>query len=323
MTIPYVFKSFEDLVALPDAELANCLTSLRNKIAAIKLERAAAARSGVTQFDPFTSFSWQPRINSPIDVISVVRPETPITELGLRPSAVRRLKELQIFCLEDCAEAFEGELLRQPDVGNNTVVKVSEYLSRVGLSFKEDPDPVRARNNIARSLRVAHAAPESTAIGRETAVEMLGLRATAFRRLVTLKINTVGELLDLTAHQFAIQFGTTSRMEIYARLRQLGFDLSKPPTTHEQWRYGLLKRSELPFPSEIDPVIQLQPWLGQFVLECPKQDINTIEDLKQVLNSDGSTEASKRFYRNFSKHFIKTAKTYFAHAIPGAKAEPT
>src|ERR1035437_3609789 len=118
-------RALEDFLKVPGEDLGRCLKSFREKIERTKLARADAKRLGMSTVEPLDGFEWSPNAASDPDLKGLTfEASTPLTEMGLRPSAVRQLKDLQIYCLDDCTEASERELLRIPDIGRSTVLKL-------------------------------------------------------------------------------------------------------------------------------------------------------------------------------------------------------
>src|SRR5450830_1838746 len=118
-------RTVEDFLKVPGKDLGLCLKSFREKIERTKLAQADAKRLGTGTVVPFDVFEWSPNAASDAGIKSrTFEGATPLAEMGLRPSAVYQLGELKIYCLEDCAEASQNELLRTPDIGRSTVLKI-------------------------------------------------------------------------------------------------------------------------------------------------------------------------------------------------------
>lgn len=277
-------NKLDDFLQVPAEDLSKCLKAFRDKLEHIKLDRADAQRLGKHTVIPFESFHWMP--NSVADVpTSGFKPDTPLAELGLRPSAVHQLREMQIYCLEDCSEASQGELLQTPDIGRATVLRIRELLISVGLDFRESSHPVRAAYDRLRLFQKEPLANRKGKIADASDVAELGLKTSTFSLCLKHKLSTVGDMRALSLRDYYIKFGSASRLEIATTLRALELPLHCNPSDLELWRQGMLLREEMAFPGDDADVGQLRPWIGACVEAFDAAGMTTVHALKQALRS--------------------------------------
>ena len=145
-----VLRSVSDFVDLPSSEVAMCLRAFRAWIERGQSLRAAAHDEGIEPTHlAFSEFCWhtrdEPSAHPPAWHYG---PTTDNRHLGLRPSAMHRLRELNLYSLEDFTDASEDELLAVPDVGRATVNQIRGYLQAIGLDFRPSKN-ARTRANVA------------------------------------------------------------------------------------------------------------------------------------------------------------------------------
>lgn len=281
-------RTLDDFLKVPGEDLGLCLKSFRQKIERTKLAQADAKRLGASTVVPFDVFEWSP--NSPSDAAVKNRTfeaATRLAEMGLRPSAVYQLGELKIYCLEDCAEASQNELLRTPDIGRSTVLKIREHLNSLGMDFKESANRVAAAHDRARLLRMEPLLNRKATITDESDVAQLGLRTATFGRCLERALNTVGKLRSLTPRDVYMLFGKSSRMEIAQTLESIGLTLHCNPPQLDLWRYGMRLKKDMQFPGDDAPVLELQPWLGAAVNAFERSGVSTVGELKTLIRSGG------------------------------------
>lgn len=276
-------RTLEDFLKVPSDDLRKCLNAFREKIEKIKMARVDAEKSALKVRVPFDVFQWSPH-NSENPSANRLRPDTPLNELGIRPSAVSHLREMKIYCLEDCAEASKNELLRTPDIGATTVARIREYLNAIGLDFRENPHPIGAAHERARLFRVQPVLERRHLIKDDSEVAILGLSTTALNACFKEKVLTVGDLRVRTVSSY-YSFGDSTRMEIAKALRAAGLNLVSEPTDLELWRGGMLSRDELVFPNANDSVLNLRPWLGAVVASLHAAGILTVGQLSHAVKN--------------------------------------
>ncbi|MDI1339349.1 hypothetical protein [Polaromonas sp.] len=272
----------DDFLQVPAEDLSKCLKAFRDKLEQIKLNRADAQRLGKQTVIPFESFNWMPHAVADIPT-SGFRPDTPLAELGLRPSAVHHLREMQIYCLEDCSEASQSELLRTPDIGRATVLRIRELLISVGLDFRESSHPVVAAYDRLRLFQKEPLVNRKGKIDDSSDVAELGLRTSTFSLCLKHKLQTVGDLRALSLRDYYIKFGSASRLEIATTLRALELPFHCNPSDLELWRGGMLLREEMTFPADDAAVGQLRPWIGACVEAFDAAGLTTVRALKLAL----------------------------------------
>lgn len=279
-------RTLEDFLKVPAEDLGLCLKSFREKIELTKMARADAKRLGMSTVEPLDGFEWSPNAASdPAHKSLTFEASSPLAEMGLRPSAVRHLKDLQIYCLEDCTEASEGELLRIPDIGRSTVLKLREYLIKIGLDFKQDSNPVTAKHDRARALRLQPLQNRKGTITDESEIAQLGLKTATFKRCLKSGLDTVGKLRRLNPRDDFGSFGTSSWLQIAQALETIGLTLNWTPSQLELWRYGMREKSDLCAPEDDESVIELQPWLGAAVFAFHKGGVSTVGELRALVRS--------------------------------------
>lgn len=283
------FRSLEDFTQVAAADLPRCMHAFSQLILQTRDRRADVLKIN-PQGAPkrLEEFVWRSRDAVLIDKQKLSR-TTPIEELGLKPTALHHLRDMRVFCLEDCAEVFARELQVRPDIGNKTIAILREQLLAIELDFKEDPDPERALLNRSRSYRRQPLADRAEAISDEDHVYVLGLKDATLSKAVDNGLTTVGLLRSYDLENHRIIFGKQQYLEIEAALKCIQRYFLNPPTARVLWRYGLKKINELTLPSDPNtPLKELQPWLGVTIRVLSSQGITTLGDLRTAFQNSGT-----------------------------------
>lgn len=282
-----VIRSLDDFLAVPEAELTNCLAAFRRALHAHKKLQSAAAETGSTPAHSFTEFVWKPREKDSPPAAPSLSPTSPVEELGLKPAAVRKFRDMNLYALEDFAQATENELRTIPDVGPSTVAQVRELLQAVGLSFRPAThrwQRAAERAKIARAMSDAQRAQHLT---DASDVADLGLKWTTQSRCLEKEINTVGDLRRMTLRELHIPFGSQSLVDLLTCLDAVGMTLLSAPTQLERWRYRAIPRDALKPPADTDPVRELQPWLASIPEHFARAGLLTVGDLRRLAVAGG------------------------------------
>ncbi|WP_342616565.1 hypothetical protein [Rhodoferax sp. GW822-FHT02A01] len=274
-------STIQDFLSVPSEDLGACLKAFQAHIEKVKLEMTDARHLGASQVTAMRCFTWQRRsTDRSTERPVVVTGSTALRDLGVKPAAVFRLRELNIYCLEDCSEVSQDELMATPDIGHKTVLSIRESLNAIGMDFKEHPNPRRAANNRARLLRNVPLSERGKSINATSEIAQLGLTTSTFSRFSRSNINTVGQLLDLRVSDLSSMFGSSGLREITQTLDALGLTLKANPSMLEQWRYGLRTKEDMPLPSDRAPITELRPWIGSSADAYKRHGLDTVEDLK-------------------------------------------
>jgi hypothetical protein len=289
-----------DFLEIPDDELAGCLRAFKAWIREQKDLRANASRGGgVTRVTSAAEFVWKPVERAPVSQ-AALSPQTDIRELGLRPAALYRFLELNIFALEDFSAISEADLYL-PKVGAATITSIREKLLAVGLDFLPPANAVRRA--LQRSKVIRSGAAATPILDDSCGVAELGLKTYALKRLLSKGVESIGQLRAMTAWDFFVIFGNQGCKEVYGSLRRNGLDLASTPSTLELWRHGLLDSKEIQRPGEIESVLALQPWLGQLPHQFKRAGIDTVGALRAAAEKGqpvrGVGEYSWRRVRDF------------------------
>lgn len=282
-----VIRSLDDFLAVPEAELTNCVTAFRRAIEAHKrLQGAAAEGASQPAALPFREFVWKPREDERA-LIGQVTCTTPVEDLGLKPAAVRKFRDLNLYALEDFAQATEDELRRIPDVGPSTVAQVRELLEAVRLAFRPPTHPWARAEQQAKVARAL--APEDRAkrISDESYVADLGLKATTLTRCLEKGINTVGQLRRMTLRELYVPFGSRSLIDLLSCLDTVGRPLYSAPSQLERWRHRAIARESLVVPEDSQSVSELQPWIGAAAEHFQRAGIGTVGELRRLAAAGG------------------------------------
>lgn len=274
------FESTRDLLSVPPDQLAACLAALHDWILRSKRLIAIAEADGIDSSKlELKPFEWSP--NEKRTVESAITPDTPIGELGIRRSAVRRMLEINIYRLEDLALASEDELMTMKDVGRTTVEQLREMLSKHGMAFKESDR--RWRRDMDRAA-VAYRTPSSARkLSDQSAITDLGLRPATVTRCLERGIESVGALRAHTLKELFLKFGKASIRELVNTLKSVGMTLNSAPGDLELWEYGVLDLNELTGPSDAAAVEELTPWLGMSVTKAlEKSGATTVAAARDV-----------------------------------------
>lgn len=256
-----VIRSLDDFLTVPEAELTNCLTAFRRAIHAHKkLLATAAEAAGNAPPLPFREFVWKPReeVRPPLNTVTAT---SPVEELGLKPAAVRKFRDMNLYALEDFAQASENELRTIPDVGPSTVAQVRDLLQGVGLAFRPAThrwQHAAARAKIARALSPAERAQR---LSDSSDIADLGLKWTTLSRCLEKGIDKVGDLRRMTLRDLFVPFGSQGLIDLLGSLDAVGMPLDSQPGQLERWRYRAIAREALRKPDDADQVRELQPWL--------------------------------------------------------------
>jgi hypothetical protein len=255
-------RTVRDFLEIPPSEVARCLRTFRAWIERGQVALSDAQRDGK---DPsnlgLEEFAWIVRADP-----TTHRPAAPyaattdIRELGLRPSAMHKLRELNLYALEDFTESSEDELLAVADVGAATIAQIREYLHQIGLDFRPSRHPVRRALMAAKISRLLPAVARNVA--DDAAIAELGLRPPTVRRCLEKGICTVGELRQLTLRELWSFFGSKTILEVIETLWSVGLELVSQPTQLEKWKFGAVRKEQLQYPADDACVLELQPWLG-------------------------------------------------------------
>ena len=281
-------KTIEDLAQLPDDELVKCLAALRGAISDAKRQHAVAVREQLlasTSRVAFHTFSWRP-VSTAKQPPAKIGPETPISDLPLRPSALRALREKHVICLEDLSAVSEQELLRAKAIGSKTLERLRERLKAIDLDFMPNPDLRRRsldESKAVRALPVESRATVLHGLADEAPLSSLGLRNRTLSHALRLGFATMGDLRRATPAVLTGAFGKLECKEIYRQMLATGRAFLEPAPELELWRHGLLDRDELAIPSDpTTAVADLRPWLGAACIQLQRRGLGTLGALQEV-----------------------------------------
>ena len=297
-----VIRSLADFVNVPDSELVRCLDAFRLAILREKLRRETLSHGAVACGENFTEFVWLPKSDKdPWD--REYTPETPIKALPIRNEATSRLRELNIYCLEDLAEISAAELRVLPGMGVATVIRLGEVLQRIGLAFGPNPNPQAAMYERSRALREQSESSSSNSINPGSHVAELGLRGQALSQLLRKGYTTVGVIQKLTVKDYSVMFGRKTALEIITRLADAGAPIEEDSSPIALWKQGLLTPDELPTCiSGEDPIDYAAPWLGRTITK--KLLENGLATVAQVIQAIVDGRLTKQF--KLTAHAKKT-----------------
>lgn len=281
-------RSVSDFLSVPPAEIRGCLRSFEDWLHKCHALRGAAVRDGV---DPagmdFTEFTWHAR-----EEPSAHRPAAPyaatteIEDLGLRPSAMHKLREQNLYALEDFTQASEDELLATPDVGRSTVVQIRSYLHALGLDFKPSPHP--GRRAVERAKIAMRLPAKERRLTDESPISDLGLKPATVSRCLEKQIATVGDLRNMSLRDIWIRFGEKSVQEIMSTLDAVGLELVSKPTQLEKWRHHAISKEQLQLPGDEAPIAELRPWLGAAAEALEKAGVATVGAARSLAGAGGT-----------------------------------
>lgn len=281
------FRTVADFLAVPPTEIGACLSIFRAWLLRAHELRAVAQREGrdASKLD-LSEFTWHARAEPSADRPAVPYPAaTPIGELGLRPSAMWKLRELNLYALEDFTQASEDELLRVPDVGAATVAQIRTYLQAIGLDFRSPQNPwMRADQRAKLATRLA---PSERGIHDSSEICDLGLRPQTVWKCMQKGIATVGVLRTTALRELWIGFGKKSVLEIVETLDSVGMELASKPSQLEKWRYDAIRPEKLVPPADSASVLELQPWLGSICDLLLREGVATVADARQLALAGG------------------------------------
>lgn len=323
-----VIASLEDLVNLPDDQLRPCLAALATHIRRIRRRRASATAQGLGQADalaPAAPFVWT-RVPRKTDLVPVVAGDTPLEQLKLRRRALFRLREMNIYCLEDLAEATEREVAVIRDLGPTTRARLRGWLQAIGLDFKPEENWLRREEATARALRELPPEARANALqGLDDAAPAasLGLRPTTLRRARKRELHTVGQLRERTLRALTLDFGPSELREVYRALEATGRGLATPATTVELWRAGLLEREAIAWPCASEThVAELEPWLGHgTVATLSRSGINSLRDLYATLDQ-GSLSSYAGIGAHTARRIVDVVSAQRRPSRPPASGNP-
>lgn len=281
------FRNVADFLAVPPTEIGACLATFQAWLLRAHELRAVAHREGrdASRLD-LGEFTWHARAEPSADRPAVAYPATtPIGELGLRPSAMWKLRELNLYALEDFTQASEDELLRVPDVGAATVAQIRTYLQAIGLDFRPPQNPwLRADQRAKLAIRLA---PAERGVSDSSEICDLGLRPQTVWKCMQKGIATVGALRTTALRDLWIGFGKKTVLEIVETLEAVGMELSCKPSQLEKWRYDAIRPEKLVPPEDNASVLELQPWLGSVCEILERGGVATVGDARRLANAGG------------------------------------
>lgn len=281
------FRSVADFLAVPPTEIGACLSTFQAWLLKAHELRAIAQREGrdFSKLD-LNEFTWHARAEPSADRPTVPYPATtPIGELGLRPSAMWKLRELNLYALEDFTQASEDELLRVPDVGAATVAQIRTYLQAIGLDFRPPQNPwLRADHRAKLAIRLP---ASERLIADSSEICDLGLRPPTVWKCMQKGIGTVGALRTTTLRDLWIGFGKKTVLEFVETLEAVGMELASKPSQLEKWRYDAIRPESLVPPADSASVLELQPWLGSICELLEREGVATVADARQLALAGG------------------------------------
>jgi DNA-directed RNA polymerase alpha subunit len=286
-----LIRTLDDFLNVPEAELVACLRTFRGWIEQRKALRSEAVRMGLsTASVQFEGFTWKPRPDaSTTRPAKPYPPETDVRELGLRPSAMHRFRELNLYALEDFTQVSADQLVGVPDVGPATVTQLQEYLRAIGLDFKPTASPYRAANTQAKIARSLTPEQRRANVNDNSSIAALGLESFTINRCLEKGLDTVSKLRQLNLWDLRRAFGQKSICDIVESLDSVGLPLLSNPSQLEKWRFGAIRSELLNQPDDDADVKELQPWLGSLPDHLAKAGINTVGRLRAVAQAGGTT----------------------------------
>lgn len=283
----FVIRSLGDFLRVPAPELANCLAAFRRAIESRKQLLAAAAGQGADATAlAFTEFEWKPREKS-APLADAITATTEVGGLGLKPAAVHKFRDLNLYALEDFAHTTAHELRAMPDVGSATVEQIRGLLESVGLSFRA---PTNRYHQATERAKVAQSlSPEKRREGLsdESDIADLGLKWTTLSRCIQKDIHTVGDLRKLTLRALYVSFGSQGLIGLMEGLDAVRLPLHSQPSQLERWRHSAIRRDALKHPEDSAPVLELQPWLGGLPAQLARHGVATVGELRQLAAAGG------------------------------------
>lgn len=282
-----IIRTVDDLAAVPQDDLAKCMTALRQAIAARKKIHADAIAGGRLPPDTpfrFEQFEWHPK-RTPLDTVGgVVSLDTPIRELPIRRRARDQLQELGVVRLADVGEVTELELRCCKDVGGTTVALLRDLLRPHGLSFAAPQDPVQTERQQARHLARLSGEERASAMRGMADTEpvwRLGLRPRTLERAKANGWATVGALREARWNSLVGGLGRSELAEVIEAVRQTGEGLRCDPSKTDLWRAGLVNAAELERPTDdATPVASLRPWIGAVADRLLRAGVRNLGQLK-------------------------------------------
>jgi hypothetical protein len=282
-----VIRSLNDFLGVPEAELKNCLAAFRRAIQVHKAMQGAGSEAGAAAAGlPFLEFVWRPKENNR-PAPSTVTPTSPVDALGLKPAAVRKFREMNLYALEDFAQATERELRTVPDVGPSTVTQIREMLQEVGLTFRPPAHPWARAEHQAKVARALGPSERARHISDDSGVGALGLKGATLTRCMEKGIITVGQLRRMTLRDLFIPFGTQSLIDLMNCLDAVSMPLQSHPGQLERWRYKAIAREALTQPADTDNVRELEPWLGSLPRAFERAGVHTVGELRRIADGGG------------------------------------
>jgi hypothetical protein len=306
------FRTVADFLAVPPTEIGACLSVFQAWLLRAHELRASAQREGhdASSLD-LGAFTWHARAEPSAERPTVPYPATtPIGELGLRPSAMWKLRELNLYALEDFTLASEDELLRMPDVGQATVAQIRSYLHAIGLDFRPPQNPWRRADQRARiAWRLP---PAERHVDDTSEICDLGLRPQVAWKCMQKGITTVGALRTTALRDLWIAFGKKTVLEVVETLEAVGMELACEPTQLEKWRHDAIRPERLVPPPDHASVLELQPWLGSACEHLKRDGVDTVADARRLALAGG------RKIRGMGAHSWERVLKHFGASGRGA-----
>ncbi|MEJ8837633.1 hypothetical protein [Ramlibacter sp. AN1133] len=312
-----LFRSVEDFLNLPPAEIVPCLRAFQDWITRSQELRASAQRQGLPAASlNLGEFTWHAR-----EEPSAQRPAAPyagstaIADLGLRPSAVRKLREMNLYALEDFTQSSEDELKGVPDVGAATVAQIRSLLHAAGLDFRESANPIRRAMERAKLARLLP--PGERRVADDAPISELGLRPPTAYRCMEKGITTIGVLRDKPLRELWLAFGEKTVLEIMQTLDSVGLELTSRPTQLERWRSKAIAKEALVPPRDEEPVTELEPWLGDICGHLQRDGVATVGQAHALAAAGG------RKVRGMGPHAWEKLLRHFGVGQSGANLPPS
>lgn len=164
-------------------------------------------------------------------------PDTPVSELGLRPGVVELLQLKGYWRLEDFTCARREDIVAVPRLGQVAADVLDAALQSAGLTWQ--PSRATAAVVIQESLR-ARTAGVRQKIHLEDSIAKLGLQGIPARQLAEAGIFTVAQLIATRLGQIAAVIGPMGRRNIRERLNLHSLDLTGSDDVYQLVRYGYL-----------------------------------------------------------------------------------
>lgn len=283
-------RKLSDFLEIPEGELHRCLNSFRMAVLKAKADRMALQQNGKAQEGiNFDSFVWRQNVTDETLDLGL-HPATPVDELPIRHKVKTALKNMNVFALEDLSEVTESELLMISNSGRITVEKLRSMLAKIGLMFKSETDPAQKLQTENRLARRLPAADRLKSVTNESSVSELGLKQSTLERALRNGHLTVDHLRALSPRDLLLSYGNKQLEEIVTIFSQAGVAFHNPLSNLDLWWLGLLKRDDLPYPTDPNAGIgEAAPWLGSSVVERLKKcGVDTLQALSETMRRPDS-----------------------------------